>query len=467
MFSFDVSSVHEYRIHFPSHPRFDPLAMSIAGLFCNSGYKFLGMMMLLRQTLLQRRLVTTVTPSFGLHPRRSTAAPLSQPQLHALIRITSGQQCMFRRSLYSFIQSLRGGAVPISDEQVGSSPESLVTLNRAANCDVSGVASVCSVQGRRSYMEDELILAPNNHFFAVFDGHGGPKVSRYLRQNLYAELQTALQQQQDQAPTAVQTTTHSQAYNVKDYETALVHALDKVDQDVQRISHWSFQGSTALAVWMHIEPPSANTETDDSTVNEDSAVVSPSSSSESTATTPSIKSPRRTLVTANIGDSRAVLSRNGTAIPLSRDHKPNDPIERSRIEATGGHIVFHGHIDDVTGVAIQGVYRVNGNLALSRAVGDRSERPAVNAEPELSSIELDPELDEFFVLATDGLWDVMRSDEVVTYVRSALMAESPEREEIASMMVKEALRRGSYDNISVIIVWLDPKCNSVDNLRGV
>ena len=58
---------------------------------------------------------------------------------------------------------------------------------------------------------------------------------------------------------------------------------------------------------------------------------------------------------ANIGDSRAVLCREGKAIPLSTDHKPDLPSEHNRIEKAGGTIT-------------QG--RINGSLNLSRAFGD-------------------------------------------------------------------------------------------------
>jgi serine/threonine protein phosphatase PrpC len=61
------------------------------------------------------------------------------------------------------------------------------------------------------------------------------------------------------------------------------------------------------------------------------------------------------LVVANAGDSRAVLCRRGQAVEMSRDHKPMDEDERARIQKAGG-FVQEG--------------RVNGSLALSRAIGD-------------------------------------------------------------------------------------------------
>ena len=64
----------------------------------------------------------------------------------------------------------------------------------------------------------------------------------------------------------------------------------------------------------------------------------------------------KTLTVANAGDSRAVLCRFGDAFPLSFDHKPQSEIERGRIQKAGGFVNQVG--------------RVNGNLNLSRSIGD-------------------------------------------------------------------------------------------------
>jgi serine/threonine protein phosphatase PrpC len=71
-----------------------------------------------------------------------------------------------------------------------------------------------------------------------------------------------------------------------------------------------------------------------------------------------------------------------------------------------------------------GIYRVNGNLALSRAIGDRSERPAVTSKPDVSTYRIE-EGDEFIVLGSDGLWDVMSSQEVVTFVHTTQWGAAP------------------------------------------
>ncbi|KAL3912725.1 MAG: hypothetical protein SGPRY_008237 [Prymnesium sp.] len=107
------------------------------------------------------------------------------------------------------------------------------------------------------------------------------------------------------------------------------------------------------------------------------------------------------LVIANAGDSRAVLCRAGNAVPLSEDHKPSLQSESQRIQQAGGWITVQG--------------RINGNLNLSRALGDlkykgNSSVPAsaqiISAEPEVRSHTLTAD-DEFLVLACDGIWDCM------------------------------------------------------------
>jgi serine/threonine protein phosphatase PrpC len=264
-------------------------------------------------------------------------------------------------------------------------------------------------------MEDTFFVSQRGDFTGVFDGHGGPAVSLYLRQNLYANLQAALPMR------------NKTDITVHDYQQALRDGLDKVDREVQRISHWSYQGSTAVAAWIH-------------RLQEDN---------------------QSTLIVANVGDSRAILSRNSTAIALTHDHKPDSIKERERIEAQGGEVIWCGVVDD-SGMPVEesGVYRVNGNLALSRAIGDRSERPAVTAEPEFTIVSLDEEA-QFVVLATDGLWDVMTSQEVVQYINLAMYQASNDksmvkvlRANMADFIVAEALRRGTVDNVTVVIVWL-------------
>ncbi len=245
------------------------------------------------------------------------------------------------------------------------------------------------------------------------------------------------------------TTNHDNEKNaatVDDYVSALEVALDKVDREVLRVRHWKRKGSTAIVCWIHTEETTASSPAVD---------VAPTTNTD--PPTPP-RTTTRTLITANIGDSRAVLCRNGVAIPLSRDHRPDDPIEFQRIHRVGGTVFWDGKVDRMLEpIPGMGCYRVNGNLALSRAIGDRSDRPVINSDPDITLITLVPPEDEFIVVATDGLWDVLSSSDTVAFIRALLDnmdQDAIDRDSIASYVVEEALRRGSYDNITVIIVWL-------------
>lgn len=106
------------------------------------------------------------------------------------------------------------------------------------------------------------------------------------------------------------------------------------------------------------------------------------------------------LFCANAGDSRAIACINGELEELSLDHKPNNAIEYKRICDGGGWVEYN---------------RVNGNLALSRALGDflfkrnqnkNAKEQIVTAYPDVEVRDLTEDY-EFIVLACDGIWDVL------------------------------------------------------------
>lgn len=149
----------------------------------------------------------------------------------------------------------------------------------------------------------------------------------------------------------------------------------------------------------------------------------------------------RKMLIANAGDCRAVLGKRGKAIELSKDHKPNCSSERQRIEKLGG-VVYDGYL--------------NGQLSVARALGDwhmkgpKGSSFPLSSEPELHETILTDE-DEFLLLACDGLWDVMSSQCAVTIARRELMLHNdPER--CSRELVREALKRDTCDNLTVIVV---------------
>lgn len=106
--------------------------------------------------------------------------------------------------------------------------------------------------------------------------------------------------------------------------------------------------------------------------------------------------------------------------------------------------------------------RVNGILAISRAFGDLQfknpipeqmddwEDGLVISRPEVHS-ELMTPMTEFMLLATDGLWDILPPQEAISFVRAKLQAHR-DLQQAAKELVKEALTRGSVDNVTVLIV---------------
>jgi serine/threonine protein phosphatase PrpC len=167
------------------------------------------------------------------------------------------------------------------------------------------------------------------------------------------------------------------------------------------------------------------------------------------------------IVCANAGDSRAILCRDGKCMEMSNDHKPCVPDERKRILAAGGTV----NVQKVQGRA---VHRVNNSLSLSRSIGDLAHKKAPGLGPEEQAVTALPELihvtrspkDEFIVIACDGIWDVMTSQQVINFVRErlrrGLMPEEVSRALLARCLSpdpKETKGLGT-DNMTCIIVVL-------------
>ncbi|KAM3702278.1 hypothetical protein ACJW31_04G013700 [Castanea mollissima] len=240
-------------------------------------------------------------------------------------------------------------------------------------------------KGKRASMEDfyETRISEVDGqmvaFFGVFDGHGGSRTAEYLKNNLFKNLSS-----------------HPDFIN--DPKTAIVEVFKQTDADY---------------------------------LNEEKGQQKDAGS---TATTALLLGDR--LLVANVGDSRVVACRAGSAIPLSIDHKPERSDERQRIEQAGGFIIWAG------------TWRVGGVLAVSRAFGDKLLKPYVVAEPEIQEEEIDGV--DFIIIASDGLWNVISNKDAV-----ALVQDIPNAEEASRRLITEAYARGSSDNITSIVVRFD------------
>ncbi|CAI5445497.1 unnamed protein product [Caenorhabditis angaria] len=278
-----------------------------------------------------------------------------------------------------------------------------VTNKESASCANENylVGSSC-MQGWRINMEDahtHLLSLPDDPkcaFFAVYDGHGGAKVSQYAGINLHKRIVARKE------------------FAEGDIKNALQQGFLDLDQQMRHDEEMKddVSGTTAVVV----------------VIKEDQVYC------------------------GNAGDSRAVCSVLGEARPLSFDHKPANENEARRIVAAGGWVEFN---------------RVNGNLALSRALGDflfktneekSAEEQMVTAFPDIISDRLTPD-HEFIVLACDGIWDVMSNQEVVDFVRQQF-AEKKDPQSICEDLLTKCLapdcQMGGLgcDNMTVVIIGL-------------
>ncbi|GMN47475.1 hypothetical protein TIFTF001_016648 [Ficus carica] len=153
----------------------------------------------------------------------------------------------------------------------------------------------------------------------------------------------------------------------------------------------------------------------------------------------------RSLLVANAGDCRAVLSRYGRATEMSNDHKPSCKKERTRVESLGGYVDEEFYLNSQLGVT-----RALGNWHLKgmKEMGDKS--GPLSAEPELKLITLTRE-DEFLIIGSDGIWDVFSSQNAVDFARRRLQ-EHNDVKLCCKQIVDEALKRGATDNLTVVMV---------------
>lgn len=205
------------------------------------------------------------------------------------------------------------------------------------------------IEDRYKIIHDLGTLDPkgrNISFLGIFDGHGGSAAAEFVTENLPQQL--------------VKSKTFQEGGDFKD---ALTEAFVQTDKKFLETKEGS--GCCGIAAVLFEKDPKN----------------------------------RRVLV-ANVGDSRAIISRKGNAIPLSSDHKATVETEKERIKKNGGFV---------------NAGRLYGILAVSRAFGDKDfkgNQGILIAEPEIIEHHLNED-DTFLLIGCDGLWDVISNQEVV------------------------------------------------------
>ncbi|XP_013681076.2 probable protein phosphatase 2C 75 isoform X1 [Brassica napus] len=316
---------------------------------------------------------------------------------------------------------------------------------RGEETDDEPMYGVVSVMGRSRKMEDTVTVKPSLckpeinqqkpvHFFAVYDGHGGSQVSTLCSTTMHTLVKEELEQPGCKLEGG---------------------GNDVVEEKWRGVMRRSFERMDELAMGTCMCRTTASL-----------CHCDPREAAISGSTAVAAVLTNGNVVVANTGDSRAVLCRNGMAIPLSNDHKPDRPDERARIEAAGGRVLV------VDGARVEGI------LATSRAIGDTYLKPMVAWEPEVTSMRREPG-DECLILASDGLWDVLSSQLACDIARFCLREDAPSGLDLnetateddnegqgssghnpsrsvlaATLLTRLALGRQSNDNISVIVIDL-------------
>ena len=255
---------------------------------------------------------------------------------------------------------------------------------------------LASMQGWRIEMEDShsaiVSLSKEFHdwsFFAVFDGHAGAKVSHYCSENL---LDSIIKTENSYFSNSNKNSNHNSSLNKSPNSKETNSNNNHSDQKIREAIR---QGFLDL----------------DSKIRGLDEFKNGDDKSGSTAVACLI-SPHNVFL-INCGDSRGLLVKNNEVVLKTLDHKPNLPAERDRITKAGGSVM---------------IQRVNGSLAVSRALGDFEYKTnfdmgqteqLVSPEPDVISIERDSK-DEFVVLACDGIWDVMSNEDIRDFVRDRL-----------------------------------------------
>jgi len=271
---------------------------------------------------------------------------------------------------------------------------------------------VSAMQGWRMNMEDAHISLPNltetTGLFAVFDGHGGPEVAKFCAKYMPIEL------------------LKNPNFKTENYKTALEEVFLAMDTKLLNDTH------NDLLKEFKNDPDNAN--------------------SFAGCTANVVLITRKEIYVANAGDSRAIAyTTDGNVIALSTDHKPDNDIERTRIQKAGGY-VSEG--------------RVNDNLNLSRAIGDleykknpalKPEQQIISAFPDVVVKTLDANIN-YILIGCDGIWETLSAKDICTLIESRLIGNpnvklsSVVEELLDKLIAKETMEGVGCDNMSAILI---------------
>jgi serine/threonine protein phosphatase PrpC len=299
----------------------------------------------------------------------------------------------------------------------------------------------------------------DHSIFAVFDGHGGDFTSSFLQKNFLNYLSKRPELRKYAALPRTGMKSRADVTGIQLLKQALIKTFLELDHALVPLQLERNQASASGRMDMP-QLSRADSDTDDDEDNEFEEIklnamnkARPSSplglqGERSGSTCVVVMLTPTHFICANAGDSRAVLRRKGDILPLSFDHKPSDVPERKRIVNAGGTVKSK---------------RVDGDLAVSRAFGDFTykqdkalpvEKQKVIVTPDFVVYPRNEELDEFIVVACDGIWDVASSKQCTDFIQKLLSEGEHDLGNVCEEALDTCLDRKSRDNMTLMIIGL-------------
>ena len=320
----------------------------------------------------------------------NNSAGESQPTARSsfLVGVTEDKNKKCRRTMedtHAYLYNFLGTPAPVLPAAANRSGslKSKSSNQDSLNREVSSISEA-----------SQHVVETDNGYFAIFDGHAGTFAAEWCGKKLHVILEDLMRKSPNQPVPELL----DQAYTSADQQLEKLPLKNSGTTAITAVLRWedrvpnnqSATGSTAIAAAAAAALKASDPESSDTQAQPDPSRVSASSESASAAVqkVQDNATRQRVLYTANVGDARIVLCRNGKALRLSYDHKGNDENEGKRIAKQGGLILNN---------------RVNGVLAVTRALGDSYLKDLVTGHPYTTETVIQPDQDEFLILACDGV----------------------------------------------------------------
>ncbi|KAM5353941.1 hypothetical protein ACJ41O_000591 [Fusarium nematophilum] len=282
------------------------------------------------------------------------------------------------------------------------------------------------------------MVESDNGYFAIFDGHAGTFAADWCGKKLHLILEDLIRKN----PNALIPEVLDQAFTAADAQLEKLPLKNSGCTAAVAVLRWEDRPSNdRSAKFGKLEEPGKTDKAKEPTSSEGANSLAEPTSAKAKGT-----SRQRVLYTANVGDARIILCRGGKALRLSYDHKGSDEVEGKRIAGAGGLILNN---------------RVNGVLAVTRALGDAYMKKLVTGHPYTTETVIQADSDEFIIIACDGIWDVCSDQEAVDLVRNI---EDPIA--ASKLLVDHALNRFSTDNLSCMVVRLEQSKEAAVDAEG-